>query len=89
MVRFVRFVEVPLALRAEHHKDNERQRSHRLCQPTREMALSDYVPNAVTDDESERDDPRPLRSDQLVFAAPKGGLINLDNFRRRVWKKAI
>lgn len=33
--------------------------------------------------------PRPLRENQLVFPAPQGGLINLDNFRRRVWKKAI
>jgi integrase len=25
----------------------------------------------------------------LIFPAPQGGLLNLDNFRRRVWKPAV
>lgn len=33
--------------------------------------------------------PRPLQSDSLIFAAPRGSHINLDNWRRRVWKKAM
>jgi integrase len=33
--------------------------------------------------------PRPLQSERLIFAAPNGGYLNLDNWRRRVWKKAI
>jgi integrase len=33
--------------------------------------------------------PRPLQGDRLIFAAPNGGYLNLDNWRRRVWKKAI
>jgi integrase len=33
--------------------------------------------------------PRPLDSTALVFPAPKGGYINLDNWRRRVWKVAL
>jgi integrase len=32
---------------------------------------------------------RPRDSSRLVFRAPAGGYINLDNWRRRVWKKAI
>ena len=33
--------------------------------------------------------PRALQGDRLIFAAPNGGYLNLDNWRRRVWKKAI
>ncbi len=33
--------------------------------------------------------PRPIQSDTLVFPAPQGGYINLDNWRRRVWKDAL
>lgn len=33
--------------------------------------------------------PRPLDSSALVFPAPKGGHLNLDNWRRRVWKEAL
>ena len=33
--------------------------------------------------------PHPLNSTALVFPAPKGGHINLDNWRRRVWKEAV
>ena len=33
--------------------------------------------------------PRPIRSDRLIFPAPKGGLINLDNWRARQWADAI
>jgi integrase len=33
--------------------------------------------------------PRPIQSDTLVFPAPQGGYINLDNWRERVWKKAL
>jgi integrase len=32
---------------------------------------------------------RPLNSSRLIFPAPAGGYIDLDNWRRRVWKKAI
>lgn len=32
---------------------------------------------------------RPIRSDRLVFPAPRGGLIDLDNWRARQWKKAM
>jgi integrase len=32
---------------------------------------------------------RPIRSDRLVFPAPRGGLIDLDNWRARQWKRAI
>jgi integrase len=32
---------------------------------------------------------RPLDSSALVFPSPKGGYINLDNWRRRVWKPAL
>jgi integrase len=32
---------------------------------------------------------RPLQSDSLIFPAPNGGYLNLDNWRRRVWKKAM
>jgi integrase len=32
---------------------------------------------------------RPLDGSRLIFPAPAGGYINLDNWRRRVWKKAI
>jgi pimeloyl-ACP methyl ester carboxylesterase len=31
----------------------------------------------------------PLRIDRLLFAAPAGGPLNLDNFRRREWAPAI
>jgi integrase len=31
----------------------------------------------------------PVRLDRLLFAAPAGGLLNLDNFRRREWDPAI
>jgi integrase len=33
--------------------------------------------------------PRPIHSGALIFPAPKGGYINLDNWRRRVWKEAL
>jgi integrase len=33
--------------------------------------------------------PRPLQSEHLVFTAPDGGYIDLDNWRARVWKKAM
>lgn len=33
--------------------------------------------------------PSPIRQDQLVFPAPKGGHINLNNLRNRVWHKAL
>lgn len=33
--------------------------------------------------------PRPIRSDRLVFPAPRGGFIDLDNWRARQWKDAI
>ncbi len=33
--------------------------------------------------------PRPLAGSELVFKAPKGGPINLRNFRRRAWYKAL
>ena len=33
--------------------------------------------------------PRPIQSDTLVFPAPQGGYVNLDNWRERVWKKAL
>lgn len=33
--------------------------------------------------------PRPIRGECLVFTAPRGGLINLNNWRRRQWKKAV
>jgi integrase len=33
--------------------------------------------------------PRPIRSDALIFPAPEGGYINLDNWRERIWKKAL
>ena len=33
--------------------------------------------------------PRPLSREPLVFPSPKGGLINLDNWRRRHWKTAL
>lgn len=33
--------------------------------------------------------PRPIQSERLVFPAAQGGYINLDNWRRRVWKKAF
>jgi integrase len=32
---------------------------------------------------------RPLDGARLIFPAPAGGHINLDNWRRRVWKEAI
>jgi len=32
---------------------------------------------------------RPIRSDRLVFSAPRGGLIDLDNWRARAWKNAM
>ena len=33
--------------------------------------------------------PRPIDNRALVFAAPNGGVINLSNFRRRVWNDAV
>lgn len=33
--------------------------------------------------------PRPIRSGYVVFPAPRGGLINLDNWRTRVWSRAL
>jgi integrase len=33
--------------------------------------------------------PRPIRSNRLVFPAPRGGLIDLDNWRARQWRDAI
>jgi integrase len=33
--------------------------------------------------------PRPLDSRQLVFPAPEGGIVNLSNFRNRVWRPAL
>jgi integrase len=33
--------------------------------------------------------PRPIRNDRLIFPAPRGGLINLDNWRARHWADAI
>jgi integrase len=33
--------------------------------------------------------PRPIQSERLVFSASQGGYINLDNWRRRVWKEAF
>jgi integrase len=33
--------------------------------------------------------PRPIRSDGLIFPAAKGGHINLDNWRSRIWKEAL
>jgi integrase len=33
--------------------------------------------------------PRPLQSEHPVFTAPNGGYIDLDNWRARVWKKAM
>jgi integrase len=33
--------------------------------------------------------PRPIHSDRLVFSAPRGGLIDLDNWRARQWKDAV
>lgn len=33
--------------------------------------------------------PTPLRGDMLIFPAPEGGPIRLDNFRRRVWAPAV
>ena len=33
--------------------------------------------------------PRPLDGSQLVFPAPAGGVIDLDNWRRRVWAPAL
>jgi integrase len=33
--------------------------------------------------------PRPLQSDRLIFPAPKGGCIDLDNWRARVWRPAM
>jgi integrase len=32
---------------------------------------------------------RPIRAERLVFPAAKGGYLNLNNWRRRVWKKAL
>jgi integrase len=32
---------------------------------------------------------RPIDSDTLIFPAPRGGHIDLDNWRARVWKKAL
>jgi integrase len=32
---------------------------------------------------------RTAPSDSLVFRAPNGGYVNLDNWRRRVWKTAM
>jgi integrase len=36
-----------------------------------------------------RELPTPLRPDQLVFPAPKGGHLNLNNLRNRVWRDAV
>jgi integrase len=33
--------------------------------------------------------PRPIRNDRLIFPSPRGGLINLDNWRARQWADAI
>ena len=33
--------------------------------------------------------PRPINREALVFTAPEGGYINLNNWRRRVWKQAV
>jgi integrase len=33
--------------------------------------------------------PRPIDSRQLVFPAPGGGVVNLSNFRTRVWEPAL
>jgi integrase len=33
--------------------------------------------------------PRPLDSRLLVFPAPEGGIVNLSNFRKRVWRPAL
>jgi integrase len=33
--------------------------------------------------------PRPINSDALIFPAARGGYINLDNWRSRVWKPAL
>jgi integrase len=33
--------------------------------------------------------PRPIQSARLVFPASQGGYLNLDNWRRRVWKEAF
>jgi integrase len=33
--------------------------------------------------------PRSINSDRLVFDAPRGGLVDLDNWRARVWRRAI
>ncbi len=33
--------------------------------------------------------PRPIQSDALIFPATRGGYINLDNWRTRVWKEAL
>jgi integrase len=33
--------------------------------------------------------PRPIDSESLIFPAPKGGYIDLDNWRARVWKGAL
>jgi integrase len=36
-----------------------------------------------------RELPRPLDARQLVFPSPGGGIIDLSNFRRRVWRPAL
>lgn len=33
--------------------------------------------------------PTPLNRDQLVFPGNRGGVLNLHNFRRRSWKRAL
>jgi hypothetical protein len=33
--------------------------------------------------------PRPLDSRQRIFSAPDGGIVNLSNFRKRVWRPAL
>jgi len=33
--------------------------------------------------------PSPLRRDQLLFPSTRGGLIDLDNWRQRVWRKTL
>lgn len=33
--------------------------------------------------------PTPLRAEQLVFPAPQGGYVNLNNLRNRVWHRAV
>jgi integrase len=33
--------------------------------------------------------PRPIKADTLIIPAPQGGFVSLDNWRKRVWEKAL